>query len=71
MGSNNGFNMQRIILVTALLLASASVFAGHGESKIFQHAVPVMSELVLFTLAITAGLAGAWGIHRMKHKKDD
>jgi len=63
--------MQRIIIATIFLLASTGTLAGHGDSKIFFQSVPVMSELVLFTMAITAGLAGAWGIRQMKDKKDD
>jgi len=55
-----------IFFLTAL--SSTTVLAGHADSVSFQ-SVPAMNEIVLFTLAITAGLAGAWGIRQLRNKK--
>jgi hypothetical protein len=60
-------SMKQISLAVTSLFVSSVAQAGHMDGLAFQ-TVPVMNEISLFALAISAGLAGAWGIRRMRNK---
>ncbi|MCB1865990.1 MAG: hypothetical protein KDG50_11205 [Chromatiales bacterium] len=59
--------MKRLVALLSLPFASAA-FAGHLDMIDF-HNVPALTEVGLFGLSISAGLAGAWAIRRFRNRR--